>query len=307
MDRKRLIHVVFGSTSDEEKVLLGLVRATKEFGVDVQVDYASADNTPEKVESIADLHNSHACNTMRGSAVFISGAGLSNVLTGVLKSVSGAYDLNIGIPISDSSSDGLTSLLSTSEKPPRNPVLTVGMNNSYAAVSIANRFMDGLGHVSVWEDPVIRRMVGEDSFAGLKKAFDSYDMLYPAKTLEEISPDDVVVKIFTPNHYGLWIADELVSKGKGVVVGVSGMPIKDYCPRTYAQTQFPAYKPLSDRTMTATGIVSSRGYDNAVMMAAILTRDYAVIDKIAKTRKEKADLLRKHKGLLISNGEVTKL
>jgi len=111
------LNVIFGSTSDEDKVLPGLQEATKAIkDLEVEVQYASADNTPAKVDALMTLQSSE-----EGKKAYISGAGMSNVLTGVVKTYGTLKDIVIGIPITDPEIDGLSSIFSTSEKPPLNP------------------------------------------------------------------------------------------------------------------------------------------------------------------------------------------
>lgn len=287
------IEVIFGSTSDEEKVLPGIVQATKENpGLEVRVHYASADNTPEKVR---DLMNSYLMErtpietrgffdvTRQLGRVIISGAGLSNVLTGFIKSRARINDLVIGIPIDDSISRGLTSLLSTMEKPPMNPVLAVGINNSYAAVQIANRFEQGLSEVVI---------PAHDDLSLIKK-FDELGMPYKLVD-DDFSPDSLVVRTIQNRIYRADIDDRL-KKGKGVQLVVSRGVIG-----------YEDYLHLLDKT-SVTGMVGSMSYENAVYMAAILTRNHEVLKKMDKLKSDKAEKLRNHKGLLVVNGEVKKL
>ena len=185
----QVIHAIFGSPNDEEKILPGLVKATRDLGVEVRVHYASADNTPQKVaDLVAKLKDEKA-------RVVISGAGLSNVLTGVVKAAMPFHVVHIGVPIYDSSFSGLTALLSTAEKPPMNPVLCVGVNNTYAAVNIAHRFLQGLKDVVIYhnEDKSEARRIGMNE---LRKVFDELGMLYKVSKLSELQQDAVIVNPF---------------------------------------------------------------------------------------------------------------
>jgi len=166
------INMVFGSSSDRKKVLPGIETFVADHpDIAIRGIYASADNTPNKVRKIArELWGNHADEIIdaiddfedpeaqavaaalqtvaseareRDPQVIISGAGMSNVLTGVLKGYGrGTVDLVIGVPITDSKTDGLSSILSTMEKPPRNPVLATPLNGTYTAANIAARFMN---------------------------------------------------------------------------------------------------------------------------------------------------------------------
>jgi len=286
--------VVFGSTSDKEKVLPGIQQITKEISdLEVEVQFASADNTPVKVARVAPRLISSD-----GPNVLISGAGLSNVLTGVLKTYSDVDDLNIGIPISDSSSDGLTALLSTVEKPPRNPVLAVGVNNSYAALNIANRFMRGLKHISV---------LGEFNRENTKETEEVKRQLtnrgIPFKEYKaymDVPPCSVLI---SPFNFGYGIGDfqrmdKQLRLGNGVQIAVCSVPTMS--------ENVTDYICALDGT-EVTGMVSSMGYENAVIVAAQLTRNIDALAKINEERSKKSEALNAHKGLLVKGGELIKL
>ena len=105
------LQMIFGSTSDKDKVLPGIQKFTQEHPeVVVDVHWASADNTPEKVRKIMEIIASPVLSL---PYAFISGAGMSNVLSGFVKQYTDIHDLNIGVPISDSATGGLSAILST--------------------------------------------------------------------------------------------------------------------------------------------------------------------------------------------------
>ena len=115
--------VVMGSKSDShitEKVTTVL----DEFGVDYDVEVASAHRNPKKVEELA----------KKDYDVFIAIAGLSAALPGVIA----AHTVKpvIGVPVS-AKLDGLDALLSIAQLPPGVPVATVGIDNGKNAALLA--------------------------------------------------------------------------------------------------------------------------------------------------------------------------
>jgi len=296
---KRRFNVILGSTSDEAKIVPGIQRFTQEFPFEVLVHYASKDNTPDKVDRIVHRLITHGLDVF----VFVSGAGLSNLLTGVIKASSQIYDLNLGIPVTDDSSDGLTALLSTAEKPPYNPVLAVGLNNSYAALNIANRFANALNHTGR-ELTILKGRTSseEDGVVKLVKQCEEFGL--PFKFVmgdSKIVSDSLLLNVYDfmePMASKLiQLMDERLNKGVGIQIGVSCAPIKE---------SYGDYLHMLDGTYT-TGIVSSQNYTNAALMGAILTRNEAALVNIHNKRQERVEKLEAHKGLRIAMGAVEKL
>jgi phosphoribosylcarboxyaminoimidazole (NCAIR) mutase len=290
------LDIIFGSNSDEGKVLPGIVRATQQIpGLEVMVHYASADNTPDKVKKTVSMikQSDYVFATPK---IFTSGAGMSNVLTGVVRADATLNDLVIGVPITDSVTDGVSSVLSTSEKPPLNPVLTVGLNNTYAAINIAYRFaLQKFENVSVLGHHPIHDAQSNEIY----KAFDVFKLVTRVKTrrgVHEISPNDVVVSVYDLDCPLIQEVDERLRAGNGVQVFCSLEKPSDLV----------RYSHCLDRT-EATGLVSATGYKNAVMMAAQLLRYQPALDVIAEMKDKKAKELEGHKGLYVKGGEVTKL
>ncbi|AFL94991.1 phosphoribosylaminoimidazole carboxylase catalytic subunit [Thermococcus cleftensis] len=115
--------VVMGSRSDShiaEKVTAVL----DEFGVEYDVEVASAHRNPKKVEELA----------KKDYDVFIAIAGLSAALPGVIA----AHTVKqvIGVPVS-AKLNGLDALLSIAQLPPGVPVATVGIDNGKNAALLA--------------------------------------------------------------------------------------------------------------------------------------------------------------------------
>jgi phosphoribosylaminoimidazole carboxylase PurE protein len=290
------IEMIFGSKSDYDLVMPGIVKATEDIkGLDVVVHWASADNTPEKAEKIAKMLESYSAE--RGIP-FISGAGMSNVLTGTLKKYAGLHNLVIGVPIEDSDTDGLSSLLSTCHKPKLNPVLAVGINNSYAAVNIAARFIN-----SEYEKVFV---LGKNVAKELTELGIAYEVADgPIK--KTIKPDDLVITVY--DHYNtknpqmgprsdtLRDVDEVLRKGAGIQVGVR---------EKGSITRYDYFMDCLDGT-EATGIVSPGIYKNAVQIAAVIMRHDGALKKIDEEKKTKSDKLRKEPSLLVRDGEVEEL
>ncbi|ASJ10362.1 5-(carboxyamino)imidazole ribonucleotide mutase [Thermococcus sp. P6] len=115
--------VVMGSKSDS-KIAEKVTEVLDEFGVDYDVEVASAHRNPKKVEELA----------KRDYDVFIAIAGLSAALPGVV----GAHTTRpvIGVPVS-AKLGGLDALLSIAQMPPGIPVATVGIDNGKNAALLA--------------------------------------------------------------------------------------------------------------------------------------------------------------------------
>ncbi|MBM3233936.1 AIR carboxylase family protein [Candidatus Pacearchaeota archaeon] len=281
----QIIHAVFGSPSDEAKILPGILEFTREHaGLEVRIYYASADNTPDKVEGIARQLEDER------HPVVISGAGLSNVLTGSIKSKRNPHTIHIGVPISDSSSCGLTALLSTAEKPPMNPVLCVGVDNTYAACNIASRFFNGLKGVAL-KQPFRRNDCLTKGLEQIAKHLRDFGIEFIDLDAGEFYHGVVIVPF---DYSDLSRYDRILRGGRGVQVGVSCSPVHEN-PEDYLGC-------LNDTW--ATGIVSSQGYLNAVYMAALLTNNLGALLKFEEKRQRKQTDLTAHSGLIVKNGEV---
>lgn len=280
--------IIIGSTSDEAKIIPGIERFCERHPEEgVVLHYASADNTPGKVRNFISTHSVDLPEGVFVPEVWISGAGMSNVLTGVIKAASNFYDLNIGIPITDESTEGLASVFSTSEKPPRNPVLSTTLNNSYSALNISHRFSQGLVDVVVpapfLDEASIKFGCGKKLTEALTKA----GLPFTIREYEDIDADSVVVSPVYPRTsstivHPLQIVDSILSNGKGVQVGVYASP---------PHKDFTSYLDLFRSQYATTGFVSSEGYVNAVLMAAILTKNKPVLEKIRAERNAKVNEL----------------
>ncbi|NJE30373.1 5-(carboxyamino)imidazole ribonucleotide mutase [Thermococcus sp. 18S1] len=115
--------VVMGSKSDSH-IAEKVTGVLDEFGVDYDVEVASAHRNPKKVEELA----------KKDYEVFIAIAGLSAALPGVIA----AHTVKpvIGVPVS-AKLNGLDALLSIAQLPPGVPVATVGIDNGKNAALLA--------------------------------------------------------------------------------------------------------------------------------------------------------------------------
>jgi len=115
--------VVMGSKSDGQ-VAEKVTSVLDEFGVEYDIEVASAHRNPKKVEELA----------RKDYDVFIAIAGLSAALPGVIA----AHTIKpvIGVPVS-AKLGGLDALLSMAQLPPGVPVATVGIDNGKNAALLA--------------------------------------------------------------------------------------------------------------------------------------------------------------------------
>ncbi|ASJ03848.1 5-(carboxyamino)imidazole ribonucleotide mutase [Thermococcus barossii] len=115
--------VVMGSRSDSH-IAKKVTPVLDEFGIEYDVEVASAHRNPKKVEELA----------KKDYDVFIAIAGLSAALPGVIA----AHTVKpvIGVPVS-AKLGGLDALLSIAQLPPGIPVAAVGIDNGKNAALLA--------------------------------------------------------------------------------------------------------------------------------------------------------------------------
>lgn len=116
--------ILSGSESDKE-IVAKAMETLKEFGVECKSEVASAHRTPEKLEKIIETSN---------ASVFITIAGLSAALPGVVASKT--TKPVIGVPV-NVKLEGLDALLSIMQMPPGVPVASVGIDNAKNAAILA--------------------------------------------------------------------------------------------------------------------------------------------------------------------------
>jgi len=288
--------IIIGSTSDQDKIVPGIERFVGENpDWKVKVTYASADNTPEKAATaMVRLTDGDS------PGVLESGAGMANLLTGVYKTHARITDLVVGIPIGDSFWDGLSSVLSTVEKPPRNPVLGVGLNNTYAALNIAKRVLEGYDPeagvtVAKYDDE------SADAVAGIQKKLDHYGIANCVRGRMGIDEDSVVITPFMIDGANITDLDAKLREGKGIQIGVCyAKPDLDHPTEGYVDT-------LSGTEVTGIVTAGNHGYTNSVLVAAQILGHQGALEKLAQEKVKKFEDLNGHKGLLITAAGVQKL
>src|SRR3989344_2382926 len=283
------IRMIFGSDSDQGKILPGLLEFSKEHpDISLVIQYASADNTPDKVRRLAlkwygDPDMGSGNYHQREPIAFISGAGMSNALTGAVKGYARMDDLVIGVSIGDSVTQGLSAVLSTCEKPPRNPVLTVPLNGTYAAANIAKRFMEGEGRYT----KVVVAMDESNVLIGLEfrnevgNVLSHYDLPYLVLPSSKISADDLVVTPFSAGKVdlsSLLFIDTKLQMGKGVQIAVKdSLPLveleaEDRSDDAFAEQDVLEYLTYFKGNFKATGYVTAGQPVNAMIVAAQMMR-----------------------------------
>ncbi len=129
------VSVIMGSDSDFP-IIKATVELLKQFGIDTEVNVASAHRTPEKVRELAQGA------PKRGVGVFIVAAGAAAHLAGVVASYTTLPV--IGVPINATPLNGMDALLSTVQMPSGIPVATMAVNGAKnAAVFAAEIFALG--------------------------------------------------------------------------------------------------------------------------------------------------------------------
>ena len=117
--------VIFGSASDEP-VFSKIITELKEKNISVELRIISAHRTPKELETAL---------AETDAKIFITGAGLSAALPGVVASQ--VVKPVIGIPVSGNY-EGLDALLSIHQMPPGIPVLGSGVDGGEVVLTIEN-------------------------------------------------------------------------------------------------------------------------------------------------------------------------
>lgn len=301
--------VTFGSTSDEKAVLPGIIAFTKKHPeMRVVVQYASIDNTPGKAKAI--LERLTPVELGYEAVFFITGAGMSNVLTGVCKATNARLnDLVIGVPLTDESSRGLTGFLSTVEKPPYNPIFTVGLNNTYAALEIAYRFMHEevtMGVEGVGISERMRSFVGDDC-EKLEKTLASFEIPFIAVSDGDIgsssSPRIIISPFNSACAHLLKQYDAALERRPGIQIAYCVDPIhRDV--GLYQRVMSDLGFIEGDGAIACTGLTTSLYPVNAAIVAAQLTRNDDAIGLIFSKRNDRVDQLNQHRGFVVTNGVI---
>ena len=218
-----------------------------------------------------------------GRAALISGAGMANVLTGVVKGYAQLGDLVIGMPLSDDATGGLCAILSTVEKPPRNAVLATPLNGSYAAANIAYRFAGG----SQGEIVLLQTRI-EPEVTAASEALSKLGLTHRLDSVAGVQPDDIVITPFLlypggPDRKMMVEIDKVLAGGRGVQVAVANEQLRGL--------HYEHLRSVFVTDLAATGLANARGYANAAMIAATLTRNDAALGIVASEREKKAQAL----------------
>ena len=122
--------IIMGSKSDAEK-MTGAAECFRLFGIDFEAYVLSAHRVPEELGNyIRDFEDS-------GVECIIAGAGLAAHLPGVIASKTIIPVIGVPLKAGNTIMDGMDSLLSIVQMPPKIPVAAVGLNNSYNAAMYA--------------------------------------------------------------------------------------------------------------------------------------------------------------------------
>jgi len=123
MSTKSKVSILFGSESDRG-TMEETVRVLDRFGVQHEMESASAHRTPDKVREHVRSAES------RGVSVFIAAAGMANHLAGAVAAHTTLPV--IGVPLAGSPLGGADALLSTVQMPSGVPVATVAIGSAGA-------------------------------------------------------------------------------------------------------------------------------------------------------------------------------
>ncbi|MFH1316853.1 MAG: hypothetical protein ABII01_05005 [Candidatus Woesearchaeota archaeon] len=309
------INIIVGSDSDKKYFDKEIERWCEENqDVAVLVHIASADNSPELVEELCTkffgpkvgLNGYHKRNIVvetgpsrkptidetvdcyarklmakKSGQAMISGAGMSNMLTGAVKRHATVKDLVIGVPFLDTELMGISAFLATDEKPPRNPVLSMPVNGIYTALNIGLKFEDYR-----WGDRKVKitDYVGASDIAA---AFEKIGLPCYVQEHHRMEPDDVVITPFRPGDTRsgtrhLLNIDEIIAEGNGVQIGVK-------IARGDNPPNFDGYLEIVNHDYDSTGFVSagSAGYANAAIIAAQITRKTNPLKAVALEKAKK--------------------
>jgi 5-(carboxyamino)imidazole ribonucleotide mutase len=123
------IAIIMGSTSDLPIMKKSMIVLGK-LGLSFKVAFLSAHRTPEELRQYVQGLKEE------GILVFLTGAGMSNALSGTVKAWVGNIPV-IGVPLSGKTLDGIDSLLATLQMPPGIAVATVSIDGAQNAAILA--------------------------------------------------------------------------------------------------------------------------------------------------------------------------
>ena len=129
MDEKPIISIIMGSTSDLP-LMKKAMDVLEALGISFDVQFLSAHRTPGALRGYISFAKG------LGVRVFITGAGMSNALSGTVK----AWAKNtpvIGVPLSGTPVESVAAVLATLEMPPGVVVATVALDGAQNAGILA--------------------------------------------------------------------------------------------------------------------------------------------------------------------------
>ncbi|MFH1510180.1 MAG: AIR carboxylase family protein [Candidatus Woesearchaeota archaeon] len=280
----RIVYAILGSTSDTE-TFRKAANTQKPEDLRIKVYYASVDNTPAKVSCVME----EICRQEGSPKAIMAGAGLANGLATAANNLKGLHDLVVALPFSDSVSRGLSSFLSTTEKPSKNPLPTVGPDEVAAAINIADKYVIG------GQNGVIKLLHDSPSYRVDQKDMDQVAdrmhkmrISYKQVPSEGIQPDDIVVSIFRDydladeeigRHPTIGMVDKILNKGKGIQICVR---------EKEAMEKWKEYLMLCSASRSSTCFVGIGKYDNAIMAACLLARQHEQYSKLIMEKNKHA-------------------
>lgn len=164
------ILIVFGSESDHE--VYDRVIKTVRDSVDYELRIASAHRTPEEIDNIVKMD----------ANIFITGAGLSAALPGVIASKT--IKPVIGIPV-HSNYQGLDALLSIAQMPHGIPVLAVGVDKAEIAALNAIKMLKFYEKVTI---------IGDENNEAVRKARNILNV-FKIKYNSALKPDKKTINL----------------------------------------------------------------------------------------------------------------
>jgi phosphoribosylcarboxyaminoimidazole (NCAIR) mutase len=285
------VPIILESKSNEEKIISGIRDISKEIpDLEVMLQYASPELTPKLFNKIIDEIN---FRTLWDdvSSVFIGGVEKSSSLIGSIKAQVDINDLVLALPLSDSTTYGLSSVLSGSERPLHSPVISVGLDNSYAALNIAHRFLQGYFNNS--EIKIVKPVNNYDlHINSMKQELDKLRLRNSIVSRHDIKADDVVFSVGYEDS-SIGFIDELLSKGEGVQISI--------CYRMPDPEHLLSYVNNLEHAK-ATGRVGINAFENGAIIAAQLTGNKDALSLIEEAKQRKKNMLEAQKTLYIKNG-----